>query len=57
MTVAAKIYLEKADVVSPTRKFIIDSGGHTGQGLSIYVQDGVVVAEVAESEKMWKVLI
>ncbi|KAF0992329.1 hypothetical protein HZS_5153 [Henneguya salminicola] len=37
-----------------TSKFILDTGGHNGEGFSIYLLGGRIVAEVALNKQIWK---
>ena len=36
-------------------KYVIDSGGHRGQGFSIYVQNRQIYCEVSYNGIMWRV--
>lgn len=55
LTIAAKLLLDDLIKVYGNPKYIIDSGGHRGQGFSIYLQNNQVFAEVAFNNKMWRV--
>ena len=54
LTITAKINIEDSSVKSSTPRFIIDSGAHSGQGFSVYLQSGLIYAEVAQSGRMWR---
>ena len=55
LTVTAKVKIAAATLNSTTPRFIIDSGAHSGQGFSLYLQSGQMFAEIAQSGKMWRV--
>lgn len=40
---------------SREKKFIFDSGGHQGNGVTMYVEDGNVFAEVGSQNNIWRV--
>ena len=56
-SVGMKIKLDDTAKEYNSPRFIIDTGGHNGQGLSVYLQNNKLYVEVAYNTKMWRVCI
>ena len=44
-------------VLDSQPKFIFDSGGYTGEGVSLYTQNGQLVGVVEARKKIWTVCL
>ena len=57
LTITMKLKLiPSPDDASSLPRFIVDSGGHHGQGVSIYLVRDELYAEVAITNSTWKVI-
>lgn len=60
MSVAARIKFDKTSLEASknedTPKFVVDTGGHYGSGISLFVQLGEMVVEVGSKNSVWKVI-
>ena len=55
LTVGLKVKFDDSSKEFSKPRYVIDTGGHNGQGFTIYLQNNKLYVEVAYNNKMWRV--
>lgn len=57
LTLVIKMKYDHTDLNANDEKFILDTGGWLGHGVSVFVQNGILYAVVGSSGRVWVVSI
>eukprot|EP00112_Aurelia_sp_Birch-Aquarium-sp1_P014050 Seg3003.4 transcript_id=Seg3003.4/GoldUCD/mRNA.D3Y31 product="hypothetical protein" protein_id=Seg3003.4/GoldUCD/D3Y31 len=55
LSIALRVKLLNSNTTATSPKFLIDSGGFNGEGVSLYMKEGQIYGEVADKKRFWRV--